>query len=198
MLYNILQNKATTDNDDNTPPQRRRRRRCFCCNSRLTIVTEEYIGKWERLLLVETSKWKKTNWNGCAIHQEINFMGDLGKPVLFQQRFEDRLINVVCSKCGTQLPSVDYQLAVINDPTFLCKVYSESVCHSPLLSSAIREIENTNGPCRCLNGCGNIYCSESCRARAVLDGHNLLCVGPVGNRIFRLPSVEFRITPSRC
>ena len=45
-------------------------------------------------------------------------MSDLGKPVLFQQRFEDKLINVVCSKCGTQLPSVDYQLAVINDPTF--------------------------------------------------------------------------------
>lgn len=106
-------------------------------------------------------------------------MENIGKPVLFEQRFEDKFINVVCSKCGAQLPSVDYQLAVVNDPSFLGEIYVAPVPHNPKLSWPPVSKGNDNGPCRCDNGCGNIYCSRVCRERAVRDGHNLLCVGPV-------------------
>ena len=44
---------------------------------------------------------------------------------------------------------------------------------------------------RCGQGCGQIYCSEECRARAWTSGHNKLCIGLIQD--LKHPLIQFKI-----
>ena len=93
-------------------------------------------------------------------------------PALFLQTIENRQVNVVCGGCHCYVGSLEIQ--------------------TRLLSRRVsRQDQASFGGVLCGNHCGELYCSEGCRAQHWLSGgHRVLCTGLLDASD---PLVEFKM-----
>ena len=106
--------------------------------------------------------------------------------------------NVVCTKCGDALPSLDAAVAVRRFGGAYSSIYTSdfSPAHTPPIDP-LTITASASPVCRCVQNCGSLYCSRECRSADVQAGHGLICVGPVDQEHplykFRLQAVQAEV-----
>jgi hypothetical protein len=107
------------------------------------------------------------------------------------QTVDSRPYVCVCQFCFGFLGTVELQLNLL----------AEQVSPSALATATPKDrmkLPNLEGSpttllpiIRCQNGCGELYCSEICRARSWASGHCKLCIGKIDDN--EHPLVQFKI-----
>ena len=92
-------------------------------------------------------------------------------PLVFVQLGHTRGSTLVCGCCGGFAAGARGQLVAKDLPTSVAA-----------LDEALQRVPGQGGSHRatyCSLGCGEIFCSSECEARAQATGHGLMCVGPL-------------------
>ncbi|GMH37389.1 hypothetical protein BSKO_05262 [Bryopsis sp. KO-2023] len=107
-------------------------------------------------------------------------------PLVAIQEVDSRTGAVVCSHCLEHVGGLEYQLSwwLMNMKSeeedeelgVVQRALMEGFLHFPFA-----EHLQKSPPVMCSNVCGDIYCSEKCRADAWGEYHQLLCVGPTNS-----------------
>lgn len=97
------------------------------------------------------------------------------KPQYFLQAIPNRRSVLVCGGCSQFLGSIGLQL----------KVLQSCVTREELLGGRVADFDPyatlSDGLVPCFAGCGELYCSETCRdAHWGRKGHRFLCTGQIG------------------
>ena len=91
-------------------------------------------------------------------------------PLVFVQLGHTRGRTLVCGDCGSFAAGARGQLVAKERPT-----------SAEALAEALQRVpgqESSHRATYCSLGCGEIFCSPECEARAQATGHGLVCVGP--------------------
>ena len=92
-------------------------------------------------------------------------------PLVFVQLGHTRGRTLVCGECGSFAAGARGQLVAKELPT-----------SAAALAEALQRVpgqESSHRATYCSLGCGEIFCSPECEARAQATGHGLVCVGPL-------------------
>jgi hypothetical protein len=106
-------------------------------------------------------------------------------PTNFLQSIPNKQDAVVCSKCARFIGTVGTQLSLltrdierqgyVNDSP----CFDGDMCLAPIVP--------------CVHQCGDLYCSEACRASHMEQGHRLLCTGLISEEEAEFhPLIEFK------
>ena len=96
--------------------------------------------------------------------------GECITPLVFVQLGHTRGSTLVCGCCGGFAAGARGQLVAKELPT-----------SAEALDEALRQVpgQGSHQAAYCSLGCGEIFCSPECEARAQATGHGLMCVGPL-------------------
>jgi len=112
-------------------------------------------------------------------------------PLFVMQHTGNRRVVVACANCCAFIGSVSSQVeAIFNEERFaplMAQVGSMVRGWEQSLASSGHTISRGVA---CSQGCGEIYCSETCRAAHFAHSHNLLCVGPLTDESH--PLIQFK------
>ena len=92
-------------------------------------------------------------------------------PLVFVQLGHTRGRTLVCGECGSFAAGARGQLVAKELPT-----------SAAALAEALQRVpgqESSHRATYCSLGCGEVFCSPECEARAQATGHGLVCVGPL-------------------
>ncbi|CAN0070460.1 unnamed protein product, partial [Phaeothamnion confervicola] len=123
----------------------------------------------------------------------------LGRPLLAQQIGSNRGEAVGCPGCHRWCSTLEQQLMSISGVSrmelFPADGYGAAIADDAAKLPPLPGMPASPSPCACGAGCGEVYCSSSCRSRCWDADHSLLCVGKVGDMAhplyaFKLHAVE--------
>jgi len=108
----------------------------------------------------------------------------MDEPVFLMQHTGNRRVVAACAHCCAFIGSLQHQLDVIFSESRFASIRSEfcGLCQQWQTDPFFHEVASalaSNSVVRCVQGCGEVYCSEACRAAHFAHSHNLLCTGPI-------------------
>eukprot|EP00033_Pygsuia_biforma_P001414 GCRY01001598.1.p1 GENE.GCRY01001598.1~~GCRY01001598.1.p1 ORF type:complete len:430 (+),score=22.51 GCRY01001598.1:72-1361(+) len=164
----------------------------------------------ENVRVVQHPRKGKAVVAAMNITKGTNFVYE--RPLVMHQTVDNRSDVLSCHYCGRFIGSLELQCE------FLCRRRSPAQLHQEFMTAGgvqppAWSLPVLNGPSPvttpdtqpnmnllsdivpCLQGCGEVYCSNQCREQAWNEGHELLCVGSIQEEshpllLFKLHALE--------
>jgi len=135
-----------------------------------------------------------------SVPQAVGAQVFVEDPLFVLQHTGNRRVVAACANCCACLGSIKTQLETLFGEARFAPLHAElaevlPAWQAQLLaaygySNSLSTGDTDAFAVRCAQGCGEVYCSESCRAKHFAHSHNLLCVGPIDSE--NHPLVRFK------